>query len=492
MEYRIDTYTPRGGPGTPLQRRRRVRRRRGTPPIFRFALLGAMFSIVLLILRISLPAHLGQTAAHGLVDGDTPSVFEATPTENGSIADSAENHLIAAVEPAIPPAEADGTPDQAYDFSAPVPESSPVEDSYFDDAVFIGDSRTEGMILNTGLSNGTAYVYKGLMVDTVFTKPVVNKDGQKRSVMDALKSTQFSKAYIMLGINETGWVYSQSFQTKYDSIEIPDNLNEVVQGAIAEGMARRRRNRIVKLFKRAGSIAAVFFLCVVTALNLSPTFAAAACEIPLVGDLCRVFLFREYHMEDEIKYIDAKIPQIENTGKTELENRVNLEIQRVMRECLRASEERAKDYYDAFVETGGDPKDFVPVGITIDYETKYISQECVSFVVSQYETRFDAYNCDLYYNIDLDSGRIITLKDWFGPDYRQIVSESMEATIAGWSEEERGILWEDLSIIDLISENTNFYFNQDGQIVVVIEKYAAAYGAAGNLEFTIQPNGSRK
>ena len=126
----------------------------------------------------------------------------------------------------------------------------------------------------------------------------------------------------------------------YDNIEIPDNLDEVVRGAIAEGMARRRRNKIVNLFKKAGSIAAVFFLCVITALNLSPTFAAAACEIPVVGDLCRVFLFREYHVEDEIKYIDAKIPQIENTGKTELENRVNLEIQKVMSDCLARSEER--------------------------------------------------------------------------------------------------------------------------------------------------------
>lgn len=273
----------------------------------------------------------------------------------------------------------------------------------------------------------------------------------------------------------------------YDGIEIPDNLNEVIRGAIAEGMARRRKNKCVKLFKKAGAIAAVFAFCVIAALNLSSTFAAAAFEIPVVGDLCRVFLFRECHMEDEIKYIDAKIPQIENTGKTELETRVNQEIQTVMRDCLAESEERAKEYYDAFVATGGNPKDFIPLGITIDYEVKYISQKYVSFVVSQYETRFDAYNCDLYYNIDLDSGSIITLKDWFGPDYRQIVSESIEATIAGWSEEQRSILWEDLSVIDLISENTNFYFDQDGQIVVVIGKYEAAYGAAGELEFKIQP-----
>ena len=34
----------------------------------------------------------------------------------------------------------------------------------------------------------------------------------------------------------------------YDNIEIPGNLDEVVQGAIAEGTARRRSNRTTPLF----------------------------------------------------------------------------------------------------------------------------------------------------------------------------------------------------------------------------------------------------
>lgn len=274
-------------------------------------------------------------------------------------------------------------------------------------------------------------------------------------------------------------------KSMYHDIEIPENLDAVVKAAIAEGTAKRRRKKVLHMLKRAGSAAAVLIVCVITALNLSPAFAAAACEFPVVGGLCRVFLFREYHAEDSVKYIDAQIPQIENTGKTELELRVNQEIRKVVQDCLTASEDRAKAYYDAFVETGGNPEDFIPVGITISYETKYLSQECVSFVVSQSETRFSAYHHDFYYNIDLESGKNITLRDWFGPKYRQIVAESIEASIAGWSEEQQSILWDDLSVADLISENTNFYFNQDGQIVVVLEKYQAAYGAAGNLEFTI-------
>lgn len=104
------------------------------------------------------------------------------------------------------------------DYSALVPMSEAVDTSYFDDAVFIGDSRTEGFILFTGLSNATAYTHKGLMVDTVFTNPVVNMNSKKISVMEALKKASFSKVYIMLGINETGWPYSDLFIQKYGEI----------------------------------------------------------------------------------------------------------------------------------------------------------------------------------------------------------------------------------------------------------------------------------
>lgn len=277
----------------------------------------------------------------------------------------------------------------------------------------------------------------------------------------------------------------------YEQIEIPDELDEIVQGAIAEGLLRRREHRAVSVLKRAGPVAAVLLLCLVSLLNLSPAFASAACELPVVGGLCRVFLFREYHSQDDIKYVDAQIPQIGDTGRAELEARVNLEIQKAVSACLEESEARAKDYYDAFVSTGGDPAGFTPLGITVDYEIHYISPRYVSFTVRQCETAFSVYNHYYYYDLDLETGRALTLRDWFGNDYRQIVADSMERTIAGWSEEQRSLLWDDLSIIDLISEDTDFYLDQDGQVVVVIGRYEAACGAAGRLEFTIDaPDGS--
>lgn len=118
----------------------------------------------------------------------------------------------------------------AYDFSKPVPISNPVDAAYFDDAVFIGDSRTEGLFLNTGLSNATFLAHMGLMVDTVFTRPLFNVDGEKVSVIDALKAADFSKVYIILGINETGWAYSSVFVQKYG--ELIDAIREINPEAI--------------------------------------------------------------------------------------------------------------------------------------------------------------------------------------------------------------------------------------------------------------------
>lgn len=129
MEYRVYTCPPREAPGTPRRRRpvRRRRRRRGIPSIFRFALLWAMPAVVLFVLHAALPAYLEQASAHGAED-ENGTAAEAVPAEEGRIA---------AVEPVITPAPAGtgGASEQAYDFSAPAPESPAVEDSYFDDAV---------------------------------------------------------------------------------------------------------------------------------------------------------------------------------------------------------------------------------------------------------------------------------------------------------------------------------------------------------------------
>ena len=134
------------------------------------------------------------------------------------VASNQQGDVIPDKQDGMQPTDKQELPVGAYDYSQPVPYSDAVDAGYFADAVFIGDSRTEGFYMNVGPEGSLAYTYKGLMVDTVFTQPVINMNGEKLSVMDALRNTSFAKVYIMLGINETGWSYDPMFIEKYKEI----------------------------------------------------------------------------------------------------------------------------------------------------------------------------------------------------------------------------------------------------------------------------------
>ena len=218
VEYREYSYRPKRPQNTVYQRQRRTRAQQRT---WRFRITAEVIVLTAILAALFMLHEKGSAyyaqAEEPIYDVESASpeisvqpIPEFTGTGAAVSGDLADPYLETDTD-----AAAETKP---YDFSKPVPLAEAVGNDYFDDAVFIGDSRTEGLFLNTGLSNATPLVYKGLMVDTAFTKPVIRQGNQKVSVIDALRETAFSKVYIMLGINETGWVYSQIFQEKYGNI----------------------------------------------------------------------------------------------------------------------------------------------------------------------------------------------------------------------------------------------------------------------------------
>lgn len=270
---------------------------------------------------------------------------------------------------------------------------------------------------------------------------------------------------------------------KYDKLKIPKDLSFVVNDAIEAGIKSEKEK--IKIYRKVIGFVAIIIIVFIVPLNLVPSYAKAVQQIPIIRDIAKIFTFKEYHFEDDIKYIDVKIPKFVYDGKTDLEKRVNQEISKIINEEVENAENNAKEYYKAFVETGGNPEDFMPIGINIDYEIKSITEQQVSFVITKSETFASAYFVEYFYNIDIDSGRYITLKDLLGNDYKKIVSQSIENTILNWDQEQKNLIFKDIRIEDLINENTKFYINEQNQIVVVFEKYEIAVGAAGRLEFPI-------
>jgi len=100
--------------------------------------------------------------------------------------------------------------------SSKVAPEKPVDN--FDNALFIGDSRTEGLRNYDGLGDASYYAIKGLMINTISTKPAITINSAKMTVMQALKQKKYNKVFIMLGINELGWSSSDVFIVDYSRV----------------------------------------------------------------------------------------------------------------------------------------------------------------------------------------------------------------------------------------------------------------------------------
>lgn len=108
---------------------------------------------------------------------------------------------------------------------SPLPETAAVEDTYFDGAVFLGDSRTEGLFLYSGLKTGHFYTTVGATVESVFSKKnYKTESGEKVALLDAAAGQECDKIYVMLGINELGWSKTKTYHDQY--AKLIDRLRE--------------------------------------------------------------------------------------------------------------------------------------------------------------------------------------------------------------------------------------------------------------------------
>lgn len=107
-----------------------------------------------------------------------------------------------------------------------------VDDDYFTDAVFIGDSRTVGLseYCEELDSRATFYGKVSLTIYDLMNNEFVKTDNGKVSVEKALSENQFGKVYMMVGLNEIGTGTVETFTQKYS--EVVERIKELQPDAI--------------------------------------------------------------------------------------------------------------------------------------------------------------------------------------------------------------------------------------------------------------------
>ena len=189
------------------------------PPVLIVLILILLAALVLFLIMRSFDSSSAQSPLPSVTESLDPSLSPPPMTTETPGRPSPTSTPSTEPEPEPEPE----TP--AYDFAQPVPESGAVEDSYFDDAVFVGDSRTAGFMMYSGVPAGDSLTHTGLSIfDVQNGKQCIKVGKNTYTLPDALALKQYGKIYLCLGVNELGYnnddLFYQAFCQLVDQIRI--------------------------------------------------------------------------------------------------------------------------------------------------------------------------------------------------------------------------------------------------------------------------------
>lgn len=170
------------------------------------------------------------------VEGTPTPTPTATPTVPATQApEISETPEVTEEPPVDADADPEGTPPAIsgnHDYSQAVPEGKTADaETWFKDAVFIGDSRTNGLYMYSGIKGGTFLVHTGLSVFSVVDREAVLGSGDnKYSVLSALGNKQYGKVYVALGVNELGWFHPERYGEAFG--KLIDTIRDIQPNAV--------------------------------------------------------------------------------------------------------------------------------------------------------------------------------------------------------------------------------------------------------------------
>lgn len=233
-----------------------------------------------------------------------------------------------------------------------------------------------------------------------------------------------------------------------------------------DGKARgpKRANR----WLAAAAAALALFVAVP---NVSPAAAAAMSDIPVLGAVVRVVTFRDYQYDDGHNTADVHVPELGGSGAAD---EVNDQVQ--------AFTDQLIAQFQADCEATGEGYQ----GLDVTSSVVTDSDTWFTLRIDATKTQASGYNFTRFYHIDKATGETVTLSDLFQPDadYVSVLSaevlRQMEEQMA--ADASLSYLTDEFTAID---PEQSFYWNADGDLVLVFDEYTVAAGYMGMVEFTI-------
>ena len=302
---------------------------------------------------------------------------------------------------------------------------------------------------------------------------------------------------------------------EYENMTIPEAGQERLQAGIDR--ARMEKKRAERARRRSAWTAAAAAMIVLIALpNTNVQIAHAMENIPVLGGFFRLVTARQYNYSDENHDAEIELAQItygedgegtpagevavgaaapdnadagnaEGAGQEAGVAKLSEEgVQAVNQDMETTVEKLIRQFEDTLSEEG--------------YHGLHVSQEVVTDNAQYYtvklsvlETEASGYEHNQFYTIDKQTGNVVTLADLFaeGSDYLSVISENIKTQMREQMAADEGVIYflddEDMPEFNFqgITEQTNFYFNENGELVIAFDEYEVAPGSMGAPEFAI-------
>jgi hypothetical protein len=271
----------------------------------------------------------------------------------------------------------------------------------------------------------------------------------------------------------------ERLKSKYMDIEIPSDLDDVVNKAL--NRPRKKNRTPLKILIGSGAAAALLMVV----LNTNPVLAKSLSDVPVIGNVIKVMTFVEFKIEDEKHHANIKVPSISNLKDQDLEKSLN---EKYLKENKQLYQEFMQEVESLKKQGDGH------IGVESGYVVKTDNEKILSigrYVVNTVGSSSTTFKYD---TIDKKKQVIVTLPILFkNQNYIETISKNIKDQMKQQMKEDKTkVYWildagveNPIDPFEKITANHNFYINQDNKLVISFDKYEVAPGYMGVVEFII-------
>ncbi len=268
---------------------------------------------------------------------------------------------------------------------------------------------------------------------------------------------------------------------KKEEINIPEKYHQKISNILEtlEPVDNMNKNRNYRFKLCMNIVMAVFIFSIIILPNVNSNISYAMQKIPVLGNLVKVVTITEYFKKDGKSELGVDMVEVKNEddSKSYANDELNKDAKILTERIINQYNENKNPQQYYSVELNSE--------IVTNDENWFTLKLISSEVSASSDTKYK------YYNIDKKEDRLVNLSDLFINDkYKNIFKEEIERQMKLQMDADESIVYwiggarKEWNFVD-INENTNYYFSNEGNIVVVFNKYEVGPGSVGTPEFEI-------